>query len=520
MDEQEAPTVLSTIPLFEGGRGVYGSNCRSAPHIVEEGNGKAAAAVSLTLIAIVWAHRMATRDPKADEALKQFGDLFSKNVEQVLRDVYWGAQEKRKRLRAAKPTLTPSPLQRWLVLFSVFTEVYLATRRADGTPHNHTIVVNMLEKVFWFRNEEFFGTMLAAGLRGPEALTVVVSGAGLQSQYLGTIDMLQRHRASTYDYHVEGYGAVTTHFDLEELLEAPIHRSTYIEEAGKRKLRGSVLGMLPVIPIVSTKGAVRTLSIARKKLTPQLQFAGYVVENHEAPGHNAPPRRKNYRDRKPLYTDEDKMDLDWFAGFCKKESVPFWLAGGFGSPKGLVDAQRLGAAGVQVGTLFALADKAGLLESIKVNALTLILQRVLHAEQRMESPTFYPFGIASVPETITDEDLADLWVPSCDIGYLSFPTKFGNAIVQRCAAEKPRDYVEKGGSIDDTIGMKCLCRMLLAAADYPTVVDMSKRDIPILTLSALSQEQVHKLLVWLNQKDAAPYPSTKVVEYMLSLLKH
>src|SRR6185312_9898962 len=78
---------------------------------------------------------------------------------------------------------------------------------------------------------------------------------------------------------------------------------------------------------------------------------GFVVEGPTAGGHNAPPRGEQQLNARgePIYGERDVVDI----ARVGELGLPFWIAGGAGSPQGLVDALTAGAAGIQVGTLFA-----------------------------------------------------------------------------------------------------------------------------------------------------------------------
>ena len=94
---------------------------------------------------------------------------------------------------------------------------------------------------------------------------------------------------------------------------------------------------------------------------------GFVVEGPTAGGHNAPPRgelRLNERGE-PVYGERDVVDL----AKLRELSLPFWLAGGAGSPEGRQAALAAGAAGIQVGTLFAYCDESGLAPDVKQRVL-------------------------------------------------------------------------------------------------------------------------------------------------------
>ncbi len=59
--------------------------------------------------------------------------------------------------------------------------------------------------------------------------------------------------------------------------------------------------------------------------------------------------------RQPVYGERDAVNI---AGL-RALGVPFWLAGGYGSPEKVREALDQGAAGVQVGTAFAFTEESG-----------------------------------------------------------------------------------------------------------------------------------------------------------------
>src|SRR5690606_28935906 len=94
---------------------------------------------------------------------------------------------------------------------------------------------------------------------------------------------------------------------------------------------------------------------------------GFVVEGPVAGGHNAPPRGKLELDAngEPIYGERDVVDLPKL----RELNVPFWLAGGYGSPEGVQRALEAGAAGVQVGTPFAFCAESGFSEEYRLSVL-------------------------------------------------------------------------------------------------------------------------------------------------------
>ncbi len=146
--------------------------------------------------------------------------------------------------------------------------------------------------------------------------------------------------------------------------------------------------------------------------------------------------------------------------------LPFWLAGGAGSPAGLQAALDAGASGIQVGTLFAYCDESGLAPELKEH----VLSRAIAGGVRIRtdgraSPTGYPFKVVQAEGLMSQDDDR---TRTCDLGYLRVAYRTpGGTLGYRCAAEPVDQYVAKGGDIADTIGRRCLCNGLLANIGQP-----------------------------------------------------
>jgi nitronate monooxygenase len=130
---------------------------------------------------------------------------------------------------------------------------------------------------------------------------------------------------------------------------------------------------------------------------------GFVIEAPTAGGHNAPPRGEPvFNERgEPVYGERDHVDLEKM----KEHGLPFWLAGGAGSPERLAEALQAGAAGIQVGTLFAYAEESGIDAGLK--------ERVIRQAQDDEidvltdkraSPTGFPFKVVQIGETVSQRE--------------------------------------------------------------------------------------------------------------------
>ncbi len=144
--------------------------------------------------------------------------------------------------------------------------------------------------------------------------------------------------------------------------------------------------------------------------------------------------------------------------------VPFWLAGGYGSPEKVREALDQGAAGVQVGTAFAFSRESGLRDDLKKSLMAKAATGTGEVfTDPLASPTGYPFKVALLDGSYSDPEVTKARTRICDLGYMREPYNApdGN-IGYRCAAEPVANYVAKGGKVEETVGRKCLCNALLA----------------------------------------------------------
>jgi nitronate monooxygenase len=149
--------------------------------------------------------------------------------------------------------------------------------------------------------------------------------------------------------------------------------------------------------------------------------------------------------------------------------LPFWLAGGYGDPVKLREALAAGATGVQVGTAFAFCEESGLREDYK----RALLEKAVAGQARVStdvnaSPTAFPFKVAQLEGTLSEEEVYLARPRICDLGYLREAYKTADGTIDyRCPAEPVSLYVSKGGKPEDTTGKKCLCNALLATIGQP-----------------------------------------------------
>jgi nitronate monooxygenase len=205
---------------------------------------------------------------------------------------------------------------------------------------------------------------------------------------------------------------------------------------------------------------------------------GFVIEGPLAGGHNAPPRGKpmfNPRGE-PVYGERDDVDLLKILEL----GLPFWLAGGAGRPERLREARAAGAAGIQVGTLFAYCDESGLTKELKRSVLAGALKGEVQVfTDPVASPTGYPFKVVQ-----WSDDPAALIARErvCDLGYLRVAYRTPGAKIRyRCPGEPVEAYVRKGGHLEDTVGRRCLCNGLTAAIGLGQVRPNGDVEPPLVT---------------------------------------
>ena len=100
-----------------------------------------------------------------------------------------------------------------------------------------------------------------------------------------------------------------------------------------------------------------------------------------------------------------------------------------------------------------------------------------------QSPTGFPFKVADVAGTLSDEELYNNRQRVCNLGYLrSAYEKEDGTIGYRCAAEPVEMYVKKGGKEENTKGRKCLCNALMSAAGYPLICKSGEEEKPLVTM--------------------------------------
>lgn len=334
-----------------------------------------------------------------------------------------------------------------LTMLASFVEVHLAKEGHEGP-----VGINLLTKVQLPNLAVLYGAMLAG-------VDVVLMGAGIPRDVPAALDALVAHQPATLRFEVEGAkDAVPQVLTLDT--------REYWEGAPPEVARPRFL------PIIASNSLATMFARKGGKID------GFVIEGPTAGGHNAPPRGDpvfNAR-HEPVYGARDEVDLAKIAEL----GLPFWLAGGVGTPEGLRAAHDAGAAGIQVGTLFAFAEESGIDPALK--------RSVLEAAQRGEvdvytdplaSPTGYPFKVVRWPG---DPAVHAHRERVCDLGYLRAAVATPEGRVEfRCPSEPVATWVKKGGDPAEAEGRQCLCNALLANIGLGQVREGGVREPPLLT---------------------------------------
>ncbi len=473
MDDSRGP--LPTI--IQGGMGVGVSNWRLARAVSRRGH---LGVVSGTAVDTVLVRRLQDGDPGGHirRAMAAFPipDIADRVRKRHFREAG--------RAPGAPYTMLPmyrvgSPLARdQVTMLGAFVEVWLAK---EG--HTGEVGVNLLAKVQFPNLAVLYGSMLAG-------VDYVLMGAGIPRDIPGILDALATNSPATMRLEVDGAAPGS---EPVLRLDPAVHwgRTPPVAVARPRFL--AIVASNSLATMLARKASGRV--------------DGFVIEGPTAGGHNAPPRGalQLTPDGEPLYGERDVVDL----AKMSELGLPFWLAGGAGSPGALRSALDAGAAGVQVGTLFAFCEESGLADTYKSSILEHASRgNVAVFTDPLASPTGYPFKVVHWPDEPARDAVARERV--CDLGYLrtAYQRPDGR-IGYRCPAEPVEAYVEKGGKREDTVGRHCLCNALMADIGHPQV--RGERLEPAMVTSG---DDLQTISGFLGGRTA--YTADDVLDYLLA----
>lgn len=370
------------------------------------------------------------RDGAVRRALEHFPNP---SIARRVHDRYFRAEGRapgRPYLPIPKLLLHQSRAGQELAVVGNFVEVWLAKEGHEGS-----VGINYLQKIQMATPAATLGALLAG-------VDYVLMGAGVPREIPALLNDLAAGHTSGVSVDVQGSD------------------QPYRVEVNPHDLLGTPLPRLrrpKFLAIVSSP--VLASYLARDEIT---RPDGFVLENALAGGHNAPPRGKMMLDEKnqPVYGPRDEIDLSKVAAL----GLPFWLAGTYGTPGGVAEALAAGAAGVQVGTLFALGEDSGLSKDLRTQLREELVADSLEVRtDALVSPTGFPFKVAQLAETLSESKVYEDRSRLCDLSYLRTPyVDDKGGIGYRCPSEPKHMYLRKGGSIEDTVGRKCLCNALTA----------------------------------------------------------
>lgn len=471
--------------VIQGGMGVAISDWRLAGTVAAAGQ---LGVVSGTALEMVCARRLQLGDPGGHVrwALTRFP--VPRIAREIMRTYYIHGGKPAGAPFRPVPRFTERPSRKLaeLTVAANFVEVALARRGHAGA-----VGVNYLRKIELPLPYACYGALLA----GVDAVLV---GAGNPADLPPLLDRLARHEPVELPFRIQGAtgaaGDAVIRFDPRELLGD-----------GLPELRRP--RFLAIVASVDLATALAA--------DPRARPDGFVIEGYVAGGHNAPPRGPRRLDElgQPVYDARDAVTPEQF----RPIGLPYWMAGSYGTPRGLARALAGGAAGVQVGTAFALCHESGMAPELKRLLLTLAAagpDAVVVRTDARASPTGFPFKVVQLPGTLSDSDVYAARPRLCDLGALRSAYLGPDGRVRyRCPAEPVEIYVgRRGGRPANTVGRRCICNGLLATAGFAQVRAGGQVEPPIVTAG----DDFTGVRELLDRYGPAGYPAAAVLTYLLN----
>lgn len=429
MNLAHSMTSLSHPKIIQGGMGVAVSNWSLARAVSQAGQ---LGVVSGTALATVLARRLQNGDPGGIMRSAMEAFPIQEWVDRVLKRYFIpeGKSESAPHRTAPMPNLSHRQSAELSVL-GCFVEVFLAKRGHDGV-----VGMNLLEKIQIPTLPSLYGAMLAG-------VDYILMGAGIPRSIPRILDQFANDEAA--EMRIDVQGALKDERFVDRFDPADYG-------FGKMNLKRPAF-----IGIISSTVLAKTLA---KRAEGSVQ--GFVVEGFTAGGHNAPPRgaMQLSESGEPVFSERDQPDIE----AIRELGLPFWLAGAYGRPGKLAEAQALGAVGIQVGTVFAFCEESGLDPEVKSRTLRQSQAGTIRVfTDPYASPTGFPFKVLEAEGTLSDDAVYQSRKRICDLGYLRTPYRREDGKVgYRCPAELIEDYLRKGGKLEDTVGRKCVCNGLVA----------------------------------------------------------
>ena len=441
--------------IIQGGMGVAVSDWHLAHAVASKGQ---LGVVSGTALDAVMARRLQNGDPDGHMRRALAAFPYPAVAEDLLSTYFLPEGRKGKPYRPIpKTTLEHNVKHERLAVAANFAEVWLA-KQSGGV-----VGINFLTKLQMATPAALYGAMLAG-------VDAVLMGAGIPREIPALID----------DFAAGHAGSVGVDAHLAD--GVPDQRLVFDPTA--------TFGAAPNLRRPAFLAIVTSETLAGYLArTTETRPDGFVVEHHSAGGHNAPPRRM--QDTETGYGPLDEVNLAKMAAV----GLPFWLAGGRATAQGLRDAQRHGAKGVQIGSLFAMSSDSGLRDDLREQMLDLARQGTLHVRtDHRASPTGFPFKVVEVAGTIGSRATYEARPRLCDLSYLRTPVVDADGRTRYiCASEPDHKYLDKGGEAADLVDRLCLCNGLMAAVGLGQERADGYVEAPLLTLGSTPADAVTML---------------------------
>lgn len=451
--------------IIQGGMGAAVSNWRLANAVSACGQ---MGVVSSTALDTVMARRLQDGDEGGfmRKALEHFP--IAEVAERILQKYYRAEGRPNNEPYRLLPLARFEPDRSWeeMVVAANFAEVFLAK-----LGHVGSVGINLMEKLQLPTLPSLYGSLLAG-------VDYVLMGAGIPRSIPAVLDKLSANEEAELRIDVHN---------------APKDAS-FIRRFNPQKLFGELLPKLQRPKFLAVVGSQVLATTLAKKADGHVD--GFVIENLNAGGHNAPPRGTLQIDAQgePIYGERDTINLEAIRALGR----PFWLAGSFTDKADLDRAFAEGAQGVQIGTPFAFCEESGVAEDVRQSVVEHCLKGDISVFTDPKlSPTGFPFKVIHWKDQETLRGTGKRSpCEQCDLGYLrELYYKEDGGVGYRCPAEPVESYLKKGGNIADTEGRQCLCNGLLATIGIGQQRrDGAPRSLPIIT----SGKDVLKILKYLK----------------------
>ena len=436
--------------IIQGGMGIAVSSWQLAKEVSIAGE---LGVISGTAIDSVVARRLQDGDASGDIRRAMAAYPHQETIKEIMDRFFieGGREDGKPYLDVPKLSIKGNLFSNKLLAVASFVEVWLAK---EG--HNGLIGMNILEKIQLAIPAQLYGAMLAD-------VDYILIGAGIPAQVPHLLNEISQGNkvamkvdvADTKDKHYLHFDPRTLGLD-----NFPIKRPLFLA-------------------IVTSHALVAYLN-KDEETKPD----GFVIEYHVAGGHNAPPRAKNHvnDEGEAVYNELDIPNLEKIHA----SGSPFWLAGGYATPEKVKEAISYGAQGVQVGSLFALANESGFTNENRSSILVSLADPTMRVmTDASASPTGFPFKVIQNNQTLSNDNLYKERTRICDLGYLRtmFQREKGG-IGYRCPAEPLDNYEFKNGEVDQAQGSKCLCNALMADIGLGQVRPDGRTEISLLTFGS------------------------------------